>query len=484
MSDSVVADRTAPDIAASGAVFSGLFPSPDDRLSIEEWLTCALADARAQVVAGPVRPSMDAGLIAAELRDFDFGESRNIGDVLHWVLPRMVDGIVHISHPRYLGLFNPAPSFPAQCAERVVAAFNPQLATATTSPFPVAVETAVIEAIARRAGLAGTATGHFTSGGSEANATALICALTRAAPGFAQDGCRAFAGRPLMYISADSHLAWVKIAHQTGIGRDSVRLIATDGAGRMDAAVLAAAIKADMAAGCVPVLIASTAGTTGAGMIDPLESCGAIAASCGAWHHVDAAWAGALLFSDRLRPVLDGIDGADSITIDAHKFLATTMGCGMFITPHAHVLSDAFHATMDCMPSNLAGTDPYVTTAQWSRRFLGLRLFVSLAVAGWRGYGAHVERAIESAENLAEKLMAVGWRRANRSECGVLCMRPPIGAASAQDIARDVVASGEAWISSVTFEGEQVIRACVTSGETSDADIDRVFGALHAASWR
>jgi glutamate/tyrosine decarboxylase-like PLP-dependent enzyme len=286
-----------------------------------------------------------------------------------------------------------------------------------------------------------------------------------------------------MYTSSDAHLAWLKIAHQVGIGRSAVRLIATDGAGRMNAAALSAAIESDLAAGCVPVLIASTAGTTGGGMVDPLKTCGAIAQSCGAWHHVDAAWAGALLCSDRLRPVLDGIELADSVTIDAHKFLATTMGCGMFMTPHGGVLSDAFHVTMDCMPSNLTGTDPYVTTAQWSRRFLGLRLFLALAVAGWEGYGAHVEHAIAATELLAEKLSAVGWRRANRSQCGVLCMRPPIGAAPVPVIAAAVVASGKAWISAVMFEGESVIRACVTSGETSDADIDQVAEALHLHCW-
>jgi aromatic-L-amino-acid decarboxylase len=460
-----------------------LFPSPDDRLAIEEWLTGALEDARAAVKAGPVRPAIDPGQIARDMQHFDFEQSRDIGDVLRWVLPRMVDGIVHVSHPRYLGLFNPAPSFPAQCAERVAAAFNPQLATATTSPFPVAIESMVIRALARRAGMPESSTGHFTSGGSEANATALICALTRASPDFGRDGCRAFAGRPMMYTSSDAHLAWLKIAHQVGIGRSAVRLIATDGAGRMNAAALSAAIESDLAAGYVPVLIASTAGTTGGGMVDPLKTCGAIAQSCGAWHHVDAAWAGALLCSDRLRPVLDGIELADSVTIDAHKFLATTMGCGMFMTPHGGVLSDAFHVTMDCMPSNLTGTDPYVTTAQWSRRFLGLRLFLALAVAGWEGYGAHVEHAIAATELLAEKLSAVGWRRANRSQCGVLCMRPPIGAAPVPVIAAAVVASGKAWISAVMFEGESVIRACVTSGETSDADIDQVAEALHLHCW-
>ncbi len=448
---------------------------------MENWLNFALADARTRIIGGPVRPECDSSRIARDLAQFGFETGEDLTDVLGWVLERMVDGMVHVSHPRYLGLFNPAPSFVSQCAERIVAAFNPQLATATTSPFPVALENHVIRAIARRAGMPVSATGHFTSGGSEANATALICALTRAAPDFATGGCRAFRGAPAIYVSRDAHLAWLKIAHQTGIGRSAVRLVATDGAGRMDSAALALAIAADLAHGMIPVLIVSTAGTTGGGMIDPIAACSDIAKSCGAWHHVDAAWGGAMLFSERLRPILDGIGRADSITIDAHKWLATSMGCGMFLAAHPQALSDSFHVTMDCMPSRQEGVDPYITTMQWSRRFLGLRLFLSLAVAGWHGYAAHIERSVELADYLAESLVAAGWTRLNQSPCGVLCMKPPAGAADAASLAALVVQSGRAWVSTVMFEGELAIRACVTSGETDETDIDLVYDALNGA---
>src|SRR5207237_8089942 len=133
-----------------------------------------------------------------------------------------------------------------------------------------------------------------------------------------------------------------------------------------------------MARGCVPFLIVATAGTTNAGMIDPIERCAAIARDRGLWLHVDAAWGGAVMASERLRGALAGIELADSITIDAHKWFATTMGCGMFFTKHAGLLSMAFQTTASYMPSNIVSVDPYVTTAQWSRRFLGLRLFLSL----------------------------------------------------------------------------------------------------------
>jgi glutamate/tyrosine decarboxylase-like PLP-dependent enzyme len=386
-----------------------------------------------------------------------------------------------MTHPRYFGLFNPAPNFPAQCADRIAAAFNPQLATSTTSPVAVEIEAHVIRSVARRAGLSAEATGHFTTGGAEANYTALICALTHSNSRFATEGARAFEGPPVFYISREGHLAWLKIAHQVGIGRSAVRLVATDGSGRMDPNALRYAVGADRAQGCVPVMIAATAGTTNAGMIDPLADCAEIARIAGLWYHVDAAWGGALIASDRLCGMLAGIERADSVTIDAHKWFATTMGCGMFLTGHAPVLSSAFQVSTSYMPSNIPDLDPYVTSVQWSRRFLGLRLFLSLATAGWTGYGEHVERSIELIGLLKEKLVAQGWSIANDSSLAVLCIEPPSGFGVVRSIVGRVLASGRAWVSAATFEGREIIRACVTHGETTPDDITELVNALQAA---
>ena len=299
---------------------------------------------------------MNVAGFRSELADFDFQRRARSTNCCRGPSRKWSTVVVHVTHPRYFGLFNPAPTFPAQCAERVAGAFNPQLATATTSPVAVEIEAHVIRAIARRAGFPPEAAGHFTSGGSEANYTALICALTRANPDFAAKGARAFEGPPVFYVSRESHLAWIKIAHQAGIGRSAVRLVATDGYGRMDQNALRDAIVGDRASGCVPIMIAATAGTTNAGMIDPLWACAELARANGLWFHVDAAWGGAVIASDRLRPVLAGIERADSVTIDAHKWFATTMGCGMFITRHPHVLSSAFQVSTSFMPSNIASS--------------------------------------------------------------------------------------------------------------------------------
>jgi glutamate/tyrosine decarboxylase-like PLP-dependent enzyme len=459
-----------------------LFPSRNDRVRWDDFLTRELPSADDRVSQGSVMPSFDLASFRRDLSSFDFEAPRQFEELLAWTIAQMERGVVHITHPRYFGLFNPAPTFAAQCADRIAGAFNPQLATWTTSPIAVEIEAHVIQSIARRAGFPADATGHFTSGGAEANYTALLCALTRACPEFPMTGARAFAGPPVFYASRESHLAWLKIAHQAGIGRAAVRLVSTDGYGRMDQCALSDAVQSDRAQGFVPVMIAATAGTTNAGMIDPLTACGEIARSAGLWFHVDAAWGGALLASDNLRSALSGIERADSFTIDAHKWFATTMGCGMFITRHAPVLSTAFQVSTSYMPSNMPDVDPYVTSVQWSRRFLGLRLFLSLAVAGWRGYAMHVERSIELARLLSEKLETQGWRIANASPVAVLCVEPLPQFGDVRSIVNHVLASGRAWVSATKFEGRDVIRACVTHGETTLDDIFELVRALQAAT--
>jgi glutamate/tyrosine decarboxylase-like PLP-dependent enzyme len=387
-----------------------------------------------------------------------------------------------MNHPRYFGLFNPAASYPSQCADRVAAAFNPQLATWTTSPAAVEIEAHVIAAIARRAGLPETARGHFTACGSEANFTAVVCALTTANEAFATDGALAFGAPVVVYASAESHLAWTKIAHQAGIGRAAVRLVRTDGTGRMSAAALRAAIAEDRAAGRVPVMVVATAGSTIAGMVDPLDACADVAAQENLWFHVDAAWGGAALASGTCAAALRGIERADSITIDAHKWFVTTMGCGMFLTRRAAALNAAFHvSTTAYMPSNQSAVDPYVNSVQWSRRFLGLRLFLSLGAAGWSGHAAHVERCVELIGHLRQALQARGWRIANDSALAVLCVEPPPGSCDVSTLAARVLASGRAWVATGEFEGRKVIRICLTHGEARMPDLQELVAVLETS---
>jgi glutamate/tyrosine decarboxylase-like PLP-dependent enzyme len=469
-----VAESLTPPVAA-------LFPDRDFRERVDDRITRALAAAAERVLRGPVMPDIDMTELRRDLEACDFAQPRPLEEMLDWAIGRLEHGTVHMTHPRYFGLFNPPSNFPAQCADRISGAFNPQLASSGSSPAPVAIEQHVIRSFARRAGLPADATGHFTTSGSEANYTALICALTGAEPRFADEGVRAFGGPVAMYTSRECQPAWHKIAHQSGIGRAALKLIATDGSGRMDVRALAEAVGDDRRRGTVPVLISATAGTTGAGMVDPLEPCATVARENNVWYHVDAAWGGAALCSERLRRELAGIELADSITIDAHKWLATTMGCGMFIAREPAIVSEAFRVGAEFMPSSATSIDPYLNSVQWSRRFMGLRLFLALAAAGWQGYGAHVERAVQVIEGIGSRLAARGWSIANNSRLAVLCALPPAGSPPVREVVRKVLASGRAWVAVAKLEGREVVRICATHGEIASADIEELVAALEAA---
>ena len=455
-----------------------LFPDSETRRSLTDLMDRRLEQARQDIKAGPVVTRSDLSEFRAELKSMDFNSALSIEGVSEWTISNLQTGMVHMTHPGYMGLFNPAPNFPSEYADRIAAMFNPQLCVWSHAPIAVEIEEHVIKQFAKRVGLPKTSIGHFTSGGSEANATAFLCALTRAEPNFAVDGVYAFSGKPRVYVSAESHLAWLKIAHQNGIGRNAVRLIATDGIGRMNFKALEEQIIADKKAGDHPVFIAATAGTTNAGMVDPLTECSIIAKDNNLWLHVDAAWGGALIVSEREKHVLAGIELADSVTIDAHKWFATTMGTGMFLTQHKKILSETFRVSASYMPSNDSDIDLYVNSMLWSRRFLGLRLFLALACVGWSGYAKHIEHSIDLIDYFNKKMTKHGWKVMNETRMAISCLQPPEGSQTPEYIVDKVVSKGQEWISVAKLEGQSVLRICITNGMTSTTHIDRLVKHL------
>ena len=430
------------------------------------------------MLAGSVSPTLDIASFRAILGKKDFQEQESFESLLEWTISSLEKGLVQMTHPGYFGLFNPAPTYPSICADIIAADFNPQVCVWSHAPVAVEIEDHVISQVCKRIGFTNEIGGHFTSGGSEANNTAVVCALTAANSLFGSAGARAFSGQPRLYVSKESHLAWYKIAHQLGIGRDAVRLVGTDGAGRMSISELDSVIRSDIDQGDVPFLIAATAGTTNAGVVDALPAVATIAEEYGLWFHVDAAWGGALISSEEHKSVLAGIEMADSVTIDAHKWFATTMGAGMYLTQRKSLLSEAFKVSTSYMPSNDKSVDLYVNSVQWSRRFVALRLFLSLGVAGWSGYGQHVDHAIKMIDRLKAAMNAKGWTVANDSKMAVACLVPPKECLPIEDILNSLRKAGSAWVSSTKFEGREVIRVCATNGRISQADVDMLCTEL------
>jgi glutamate/tyrosine decarboxylase-like PLP-dependent enzyme len=450
-----------------------------------------------EVAGGRVAPEL--GLEAVEqirgaLAPFDFERPMGPLEALDFAVESLWKWQVHTPHPRYFGLFNPAPTTMGIAADALVAAFNPQLAAWSHSPMAAEIEQHLIRALGGRFGFdPARVEGTFASGGAEANHTALLTAMARAFPEVGRRGLLALRSQPVLYVSPEAHHSFLKAARLCGLGTEAVREVRVDSGLRMIPGDLAARIEEDRRDGCSPFLVVATVGSTSAGVADPVAELAQVADEAGGiWFHVDAAWGGAAALVPELRPVLEGAARADSITFDAHKWLSVPMGAGVYITRHPGILERAFRVSARYMPREgeaLPVADPYAHTMQWSRRFIGLKLFLSLAVAGWEGYAEAIRHMAAMGDRLRVRLREEGWTIVNDTPLPVVCFvdsqagdREGRSAQLLERIAADVVASGEAWLSTVSLgEAGPALRACVTNHRTGPEDVDALVAALGRA---
>jgi glutamate/tyrosine decarboxylase-like PLP-dependent enzyme len=436
----------------------------------------AVARLEADMAAGPIVPSV----APAEIRDYlaaryDFTQPLALDDVCADVQRMLRTWQVQVTHPRYFGLFNPSVTLASVIADTLVAMYNPQLATWRTSPAANEIERHTLAWLAGKFGLPADAATTFTTGGAEANLTAVVVALTRAFPDYGERGLRHLPAWPTIYLTGEAHHSFNKIAHMTGLGRRALRAVATDARLRMDLGDLARRVAADRRDGCAPLMVVATAGTTGAGAIDPLPELARFCRAEGLWLHVDAAWGGAAILSPRLGGHLAGIEAADSITCDAHKWFSVPMAAGMFFCRHPDAVAEAFHAETSYMPGKTAGPvrDPYTHSVQWSRRFIGLKLFLALAERGEAGYVEMIEHQARMGDVLREALGRAGWRIVNQTPLPVVCFTRD-GLVPATFLAA-LYQHQIAWMSEVRLaDAPPVLRACITSYRTTEADIEWV----------
>jgi glutamate/tyrosine decarboxylase-like PLP-dependent enzyme len=235
----------------------------------------------------------------------------------------------------------------------------------------------------------------------------------------------------------------------------------------------------DREEGWAPFMVVGTAGTTAAGIIDPLPEIARFCRDEGLWFHADAAWGGAAILSPSLKAHLAGIEHADSVTFDAHKWLSVPMGCGMFFCRHRESVARAFHADVTYVSGKQSGPvfDPLTNGAQWSRRFLGLRLFLALANLGESGYAAMIEHQASLGDLLRRLLTDSGWRVVNDTPLPLVCFtRDDLDpAAFLAALHRRQIA----WMSEARVGGAPVLRACVTNFRTTEADIHQIVREMN-----
>jgi glutamate/tyrosine decarboxylase-like PLP-dependent enzyme len=429
-----------------------------------------------EIANGPIVPQVTPDDIRQHLASrYDFSQATPLDAVIADVEGMMHRWQVQVTHPRYFGLFNPSVTLASIVADTLVAVYNPQLATWRTAPGPNEIERHTLSWLGGKFGLPADAVANFTTGGAEANLSAVVVALTRAFPDYGERGLSNLAARPAIYVTAEAHHSFNKISHMTGLGRAALRIVATDRQHKMDPADLARRVSEDRQKGWSPLMVVGTAGTTAGGAIDPLSDLASLCRFENLWFHVDAAWGGAAILSPRLRGHLKGIEAADSITCDAHKWFSVPMGAGMFFCRHPAAVRDAFRAETSYMPSRTPGLglDPYTSSVQWSRRFIGLKLFVALAERGETGYVDMIEHQARMGDVLRASLVRAGWRIVNSSPLPLVCFTRDGLVPSA--FLRELYERQIAWMSEVRLgDAPPVLRACITSYRTTEADVDRV----------
>ena len=429
-----------------------------------------LSGIRSLPVMAPLQPAEVRRAVESR---FDFVAPIPLPDLTRQVSDLLRQYAVHATHPRYFGLFNPSVSTAGIVADTLVALYNPQLAAWSHSPAANEIERVTLRHFAHALGFDPDAScANFTTGGLEANLSAVVVALAHRFPGYERGGVAGLGASPVIYVTSESHHSFVKICRIVGLGTDALREVPTTDTFAMDCRALRAAIALDERSGQCPFLIVGTAGTTGGGIVDPLSELADIAAAANLWLHVDAAWGGAAVLVPRLRAALAGIERADSITWDAHKWLSVPMGAGMFFCRHVDAVRMAFDVSTSYMPepSGDEGVDQYRTTLQWSRRAIGLKVFMSLAERGHSGLAEQVDRQAGIGDVLRAKLKDAGWIVVNETVLPLVCTTHEdirAGRCTTDDIVKTIQARGRVWLSDVALgRGEKVLRACVTSFRT------------------
>jgi aromatic-L-amino-acid/L-tryptophan decarboxylase len=435
-----------------------------------------------------VTRTMDPAAVRADVGRYRFDQPMDLQALCEDVTRMLRTWSVHVTHPRYFGLFNPSVLTGAVLGDLLAAVHNPQLAVWSHAPAAQEMERLTLRSLGAALrvetedGLA-----NFTTGGAEANLSAVLAALAHLAPDSGRLGVAAIDPRPALYLTAESHHSFVKIARMTGLGTDALREVPTTAGFVMDTHALDALLEVDRRNGWRPLLIVGTAGTTATGAIDPLQEIAAIARAHDVWFHVDAAWGGAAALSPTLRPLLAGVERADSVTWDAHKWLSVPMGAGMFFCRHADAVRRAFAVTASYMPPGTESgaqdaADPYCTSVQWSRRSIGLKVFMALAELGLDGYARLIDHQTLMGNLLRRRLTETGWIIVNDTPLPVICFTHPDITGGIDYILARIYERGRVWISDVApAGGARVLRACITSFHTEAEDIACLVDELEDA---
>jgi glutamate/tyrosine decarboxylase-like PLP-dependent enzyme len=350
------------------------------------------------------------------------------------------------------------------------------------------IENTVVGWLAQAIGCAGFR-GYLTGGGSSAN----LMGLTMAREAIVPANESGVTGRAVVYASEEIHMSIPKSVALLGIGRNNFRRIATDAALRVDLKALEAQIKRDKAEGMTPLAIVASAGTVKTGAIDPLAEIADIARKYGAWFHIDGAYGALAAIAQPGK--FAGMNLADSISLDPHKWLYQPLDCGCLLYRNAAAAQKAFSHSGDYARALTA--DPiegfafFEESLELSRRFRALKLWLSLRYHGLAAFRESMRKDLEQARRLVEAVRAE--RRLELTAVGELsavCFRYSAGKGISeeelnylnQELLTQLLKRGRVYLSNALVRGKFCLRACIVNHRTTDADTDAVVPEVLAAA--
>ena len=401
---------------------------------------------------------------------------------------------MQVPSPRYFGQFNPTPLPIGVWADTLCSALNQNAGAWRNGPTSAIIEARVLRWLCQVIGYGPASFGTLASGGSEANLIALKCARDRVDKRFIDQGVRGASGQLVFYASDQCHYSVEKSADILGLGREALRKIPTDDRFHIRTDVLREEIHRDRKAGRIVCCIVGVAGATSTGVIDPLEELASIAREHECWYHVDAAYGGALAFSAKHQHQLQGIELADSITFDPHKWLFVPFACGAtLVRAGGDVLRHSFDITPEYLNEDRGGADVEFDFFRYgqmgTRRFNSLKLWMALKYMGVAGYAEIIERHIDLTDYLASRIDQLpDFQRLGEVETAVCCLRfLPLALRDApgpeqdrtqQQLQQRIERGGEAWLTTTVLHGRRALRVNINSFLTEGRHIDDLVELL------
>ena len=403
--------------------------------------------------------------------------------VLERALRDVLPYAARVDHPRFFAFVPSAPTWPGVVADYLAAGFNIFQGTWLGSGGPSQLELVVIDWFRQWIGYPETAGGLFTSGGSAAILDALVAAREQAGS----------PERPAVLMSDQTHSAVERAARIVGVRREGIVRIPADTRFRLDPSSLVQAIERARRAGLAPIAVCGNAGTTNTGAIDPLPELADICARERIWLHVDAAYGGFAVLSESGKRQLAGIERADSLSLDAHKWLYQPFEAGCLLVKDIAPLLRAFSVNPDYLQDTKLGMD-HVNFAdrglQLTRSFRALKVWMSIQTFGLAEFREAIERTISLAADAGTLVeQTEGLELLSPPSLGVVCFRyRPVGDGWTPEqtdqlneaIQERVIGSGAAMISSTRLRGSYSLRLCIMSHQTVWNDvretIERIAG--------